>query len=56
MKRLIDCAMKREKCDLTIKNIKIFNVFTGETEEGELAVAEGRIVGVGRGYESERAG
>ncbi len=42
--------MKREKSDLVIKNIKIYNVFTGELEEGELAIAEGRIAAVGKGY------
>lgn len=51
MKHLIDCAMKCEKCDLVIKNARIFNVFTGETEDGDVGVCGGRIVGVGKGYE-----
>ncbi len=46
--------MKREKSDLVIKNARVFNVFTGETEEGEIAVADGRIVAIGRGYEGKR--
>ncbi len=46
--------MKREPCDLVIKNAKIFNVYTGEIEEGELAVADGRIVGIGKDYRGER--
>ncbi len=46
--------MKREMCDLVIKNARIFNVFTGKTEEGELAVASGRIVGIGKGYAAKR--
>ncbi len=54
MKKLIDCALKREKADLVIQNVKIFNVFTGETEEGEIAVSDGRIVGIGQGYEAEK--
>ncbi len=54
MKHLIDCAMKREKCDLVVKNAQIFNVFTGEIERGEVAVAEGRIVGIGAGYSGIR--
>ncbi len=53
MKHLIDCAMKREKADLVIGNLKIFNVFTGKIEAGELAIADGRIVGVGNGYEGK---
>ncbi|MDE6411087.1 MAG: adenine deaminase [Clostridia bacterium] len=55
MKTLINAAMKREKCDLVIKGAKVFNVFTGETEEGEIAVKKGKIVGIGKGYEAERA-
>ena len=53
MKTLIDAAMKREKCDLVIKGAKVFNVFTGETEEGDIAVKKGKIVGVGSGYEAD---
>lgn len=51
MKSLIDAALKREKCDLVIRGAKVFNVFTGETEEGEIAVKDGVIVGIGSGYE-----
>ncbi len=50
MKRLIDCAAKRVPCDLVIVNARIYNVFTGKEEAGELAVADGMIVGVGNGY------
>ncbi len=45
--------MRRKKCDLVIQGAKIFNVFTGLFDEGELAVANGKIVGVGEGYEAE---
>lgn len=54
MKNLIDCAMKRKKADLVISNVKIFNVFTGELSEGEIAIAEGRVAGIGTGFEAER--
>ncbi len=47
MKHLIDCACGREKCDLVIKNVNIFHVFTGEVTRGSVGVADGRIVGVG---------
>ena len=53
MKSLIDAAMKREKCDLVIKGAKVFNVFTGEIEEGEIAVKNGKIVGIGSGYDAQ---
>ncbi len=53
-KRLIDCAMGRAKCDLVIKNVRIFNVFTGKTERGDVAVAEGRIVAIGSNFRAKR--
>lgn len=52
MKSLIDCAMKRAECDLVIRNARILNVFTGETEEGEIGVKDGVIVGIGKGYKA----
>ncbi len=52
MKHLIDCALGLEQCDLTIKNVNIFNVFTGEVEHGTVGIADGKIVGIGR-YEGK---
>ncbi len=49
MKRLIDAAMGRKKPDLVLKNGKIVNVFTGEITNADVAVADGKICGVG-GY------
>ena len=54
MKHLIDCALKREVCDLVIRNVRVYNVFTAELEEGDLAIADGRVVAVGRGYRGKR--
>ena len=54
MKTLIDCAMQRAKCDRVIKGAQIFNVFTGKTEKGDIAVKNGVIAGIGTGYEGER--
>ncbi len=42
--------MKREKSDLVIQNARVFNVFTGKLEEGDIAIADGRVVGIGTGY------
>lgn len=53
MKQLIDCAMKREQCDLVIKGARILNVFTGDVEEAEIAVKGGRIAALGKGYEGK---
>lgn len=54
MKKRIDCATKRTKCELVIKNAHIFNVFTGETEEGDIAIADSVVVAIGKDYEGER--
>ena len=53
MKQLIDCAMKREQCDLVIRDARILNVFTGDVEEAEIAVKGGRIAALGKGYEGK---
>lgn len=50
MKELVDCAMKRAECDLVIRGGRVFNVFTGEVEQGDVAVRCGVIVGIGEGY------
>ena len=47
MKRMIEAAAGREKADLVVKNAKIVNVFTQKIEEGDVAVVEDRIVGIG---------
>lgn len=38
-------------CDLVLRNARIANVFTFEYEEADVAIFQGRIVGVGEGYE-----
>lgn len=53
MKRLIESAMRREKCDLVIRGAKVMNVFTGTCEEADIAVRAGKIVAIGQGYEAE---
>ena len=45
--RLINAAMMKEKPDLVLKNANILNVFTGEILEGDIAVTDGIIVGIG---------
>ncbi len=44
--------MKRTPCDLVITNARIFNVFTGELECGDIAIADGRVAGIGKDYPS----
>lgn len=44
---IIDVAAGREKADLVLKNATYVNVFSGELETCDIAVAEGLIVGLG---------
>lgn len=46
-KRASRIAHGLEKADLVIKNARVVNVFTEEIVEGDIAVADGKIVGVG---------
>lgn len=51
LRRQIFAAAGRERADLVVKNCRIVNVFTGTIEPGEIAVAEGVVVGTDTGYE-----
>lgn len=53
IKDRIDVAAKRKKAELVLKNGSYVNVFTGTVEKGDIAVSEGRIVGVGD-YDGEK--
>ena len=44
---IIDVAAGREKADLVLKNATYVNVFSGELDSSDIAVAEGLIVGLG---------
>ncbi len=47
--RLIRVAQGEAPPDLAIRNVRVVNVFTGEIEDAaDLAVADGRIAGIGR--------
>lgn len=50
--KIIKAAKGDIKADLVLKNGKIINVFTGEIIEGDLAVTDGIILGIGD-YEGE---
>lgn len=47
LKNLIDAAAGRRPADLVIKNCRIVNVLNGEIYSGTVAVAGGKIVGMG---------
>lgn len=46
-KQLIDCAAGRTPADLVLKNGKIIHVFTGEITNGDVAIIDGHIAGIG---------
>lgn len=45
--RLIKVARGQEKADLVLKNARFLNVFTEEWGQGDIAIADGMIAGVG---------
>lgn len=47
-KQLSQIALGKQKADLVLKNCQIINVFTHEIETGDIAIAEGMIVGIGQ--------
>ena len=53
IKARIDVAAGRKKADLVIKNARIFDVFTGEFFEGDLAISGSRIAAIGQ-YSGEK--
>ena len=52
LKKLIDVAMGRVPADVVIKNCKVVNVFSGEIVEGNIAISDGKIAGMGE-YEGK---
>ena len=47
LKNLIACASGKVKADLVIKNCQIVNVLSGEIYLGEVAIVDGKIIGMG---------
>lgn len=47
IKKLINTATEKEKPDLVLKNAKVINVFTGEIVNGDIAITDGVIAGIG---------
>ena len=55
LRRRVDVAAGRIPADLVLTNARIVNVHSGEIEEGNVAVCDGRIAGVGAYTEAEYA-
>ena len=51
--RIVDVAAGREPADLVLKNATYVNVFCNELSQGDIAVAEGLIVGMGEYHGKE---
>jgi len=51
IQRRIGVAAGREKADLVLKGGRIINVFTEEIIDGDVAIVDGRIAGIGGPYE-----
>lgn len=47
LKELISVARGEKPADLVLKNARIVNTFSGEIEEGDVAIYQGRIAGIG---------
>ena len=54
LEKIIDVAKGAIKADLVIKNANVINVFTEEIYEADVAVADGKVVGIGQGYCGEK--
>lgn len=47
LEKRIRISAKKEPADIVITNGKIVNVFTGELMDGDVAIADDRIAGIG---------
>ena len=58
MKKLIEVAARRRPADLVIRNCKVVDVYGGGILEGDIAIADGHIAGIGdyEGVETYDAG
>lgn len=50
---LIDVGAGRKPADIVFKNGRVVNVYTGTIDHQDVAVAEGRVAGIGDGYEGK---
>ena len=48
LKRLISVARGQQPADLILQNSRIVNVFNGKIEEGDVAIIDGLIAGIGK--------
>ena len=51
LKKRIKSAKGEQKADLVLKDVTVVNVFTGKLQKRDIAICDGIIAGVGKGYE-----
>ncbi len=49
----VDIALRRQPADLVIKQVRIFDLATGEFRQADIAVGNDKIAAVGQGYEGK---
>ncbi len=54
LSELLAAARGDHPADLLVRNARLVNVFSGEIEETDIAIFQGRIAGIGRGYQAQR--
>src|SRR3989339_257069 len=50
LEKIINVARGQEQADLVIKNANIINVFFGDIYKNDVAIVDGKIVGIGQGF------
>lgn len=54
LQTVIDVAMRRRPADLAIRNVRIFDLITGELRRDDIVICGERIAAVARGYDAHR--
>ena len=52
--RLLSVARGQESADLLLRHARIINVFSGTIEQGDIAIAGGKIAAIGAGYTAKK--
>jgi len=54
IQKIIQAAKGEEIADIVIKNANVINVLSGDIHRGDVAVMDGKIVGIGKGYKGHK--
>ncbi len=55
LSRLIDAAQGRIDCDLILKGVSYLDVFSCQWRTGDLAIIDGKVVGIGSGLKAKQS-